>query len=119
MPRKEPIINWEKILKQWFTFTREQKEEYREIASSYSRCAVGEQRMRHPKVVVYSGGDGQFEPLPTDQPLYNLGFRFYENLNDAFYAEDKAEEGQHIAEAASTLNQIKHRVKKLIKEAHA
>lgn len=101
MPRKEPIINWEKVLKQWFSFNRETKEKYREIASGYSRCAVGEQRMRHPKVVVY------------DAPLYNLGFRFYEDLNNAFYADDSVMEAEAIVSAANTLREIKERVKEL------
>lgn len=121
MPRKEKIINWEKILRQWFTLSRVEKDKYREIASGYSRCAVGEQRMRHPKVVIYSKPfEDASEPLPTDQPLYNLGFRFYEDLNNAFYADgDRVMEAEAIVSAMNTLHEIKERVKELTKEAHS
>ena len=115
MPRKEKIINWAKVLKEWFTLSRNEKETYRDIASGYSRCAVGEQRMRHPKVVVYTKPtlNDFFEPQPVDSALHGLGYQFYEALNVAMDANSRDEEAGAIVEAVETLHEIKSRVKEL------
>jgi hypothetical protein len=114
-------IDWMDVLTRWFSLPLVKKQEYREIAAGYSRCAVGEQRQRFPKVVVYSreGSVGK-EKVPMDSTLYDLGYDFYQHLS---HATDIAQSGfgsqyeaQDIAEATNVITKIRARVAAL-KEA--
>lgn len=112
MPSKK-IINWAKVLEKWFTFTADEKFDYSEIAASYSRCAIGEQRARHPKVVVYTPEGYHRERVPQDSRLYDLGYEFYSNIIAARRASTVQEEASQIVRAVETLAHIKSRVRDL------
>lgn len=115
MNKSRKAIDWMDVLKRWFSLPLTKKQEYREIAAGYSRCAVGEQRQRFPKVVVYSRENGfTREKVPVDSKLYDLGYDFYQHLTHATemaqYGFGSQYEAQDIAEATNIVTAIRARV---------
>ncbi len=92
-------------------YTKTQLIEACHIAASWTTCACGNQCAIIPR-----RNDGE----PVDKILSRLGFKFFEELEDAAYLNSsEIEISAHLITAADVLNQIEQRSQFLIEQIHA